>query len=101
MIPNMNVSKVYQKKKKCLILIILLFLLFIPNVSYAEESITTDEILEEQQESLNISSFLKEADKYTGSVYEDIDIRELFKSAIAGKIDNGKLSKSLLNAFAG
>ena len=80
------------------ILVILIF--FIPNCVFAEEnSIDTSTILETQQDSLNISSFLKEADKYTSKVYDDIDMQELFKSALVGKIDNEKLFKGIVNLF--
>lgn len=63
----------------------------------SETSIDTNAILEEQQETLDISSFLEEVEKYTSSVYEDIDMSELFSSALTGSIDNEKLFKGILN----
>lgn len=84
------------------IIIILIILFFTPNIVYGtEESVSEDEILETQQENLNINSFIKEADKYTEDVYKDIDIGELFSSAITGKIDNETIFKSILNAVTG
>ena len=86
--------------KKVIIILIILF--FTPNIVYGtEESVSEDEILETQQENLNINSFIKEADKYTEDVYKDIDIGELFSSAITGKIDNETIFKSILNAVTG
>jgi len=91
--------------KKIFLIVGIVFMLFIgvPHVSYAEdleeETIDTSSILESQQDSLNISSFLKEANKYTSSVYKDININELFTSALTGKIDNEKLLKSILALF--
>lgn len=64
------------------------------NISYAD---TQDELLKSQQDSLNISSFLKEVEKYTSSIYEDINVKDMFNLALTGKIDNEKLFKSILN----
>ena len=86
-----------MKKIFLIIGFILIWFALIPNSVYAdnttETTMDTDAILQSQQDSLNISSFLKEADKYTDSVFEDININELFTSALTGKIDNGKLFK--------
>ncbi len=53
------------------------------------------EILESQQDSLNISSFIKEAQKYTENTFEDINLNDLFTSAITGKIDNETIFKTI------
>ncbi len=60
------------------------------------EQISQQEILESQQDSLNISGFIKEAQKYTENTFEDINLNELFTSAITGKIDNTTIFKSIL-----
>ena len=76
-------------KKIIMILELLVVILFLfPNITYAEDGqeLSTEAILESQQDSLNISSFLKEAQKYTSSVYDDINMGELFTSALTGKI---------------
>ena len=84
-------------KKFLLILILLFFLL--PSFAYsAEESLSEEEIMQSQQDSLDINSFIEEADKYTEDVYADIDIGELFSSVISGNIDNETIIKSILNA---
>lgn len=77
---------------KKVFIITILILIFIPNFSWATE-ITKEEILQEQQEELNISSFIKEAQKYTQNTFKDININELLKSAISGNIDNNSLIK--------
>ncbi len=88
--------------KKLGLMFVVIFALFSP-ISYAEENsqetVSTDAILESQKDSLDISSFLKEANNYTSSIYEDIDINELFTSALTGKIDNNKLFKGIIEAF--
>lgn len=84
---------------KKIIIFLIILLLFIPSFTYAsDESISTEDILESQQDSLNINSFIEEADKYTGEIYEDIDMGELFSSAISGNIDNETIIKSIIKA---
>lgn len=90
-----------MKKIFFMIGIALLLMNFIPCICYAEdeneENTDTSEILQSQQDSLNISSFLKEVEKYTSSTYQDIDVSELFNSALTGSVNNEKLFKSVLN----
>lgn len=82
------------------VLLILLFILILPNnVQATENTLSQEDIIESQQESLGINSFIEEADKYTGDVYEDIDMGELFSSAITGNIDNETIFKSILKAL--
>lgn len=82
------------------VLLILLFILILPNnVQATENTLSQEDIIESQQESLGINSFIEEADKYTGNVYEDIDMGELFSSAITGNIDNETIFKSILKAL--
>ena len=98
-------QKEKQMKKIFLIIgVILIWFTLIPNSVYAENTgegttVDTDAILQSQQDSLNISSFLKEAERYTSSVFEDIDVSELFTSALTGKIDNEKLFKGIFSLF--
>lgn len=84
---------------KKIILFTIFFILIIPNCILASDEISTDDIMNSQQESLDINSFIKEADKYTKDVYEDIDMGELFSSAITGNIDNESIIKSLIRAL--
>lgn len=76
---------------------LLIFAVFPP--ACCGEDVDLDSILASQQNSLNISSFLKEADKYTSSIYDGVDISELFSSALTGKVDNEKLFKSVAELF--
>lgn len=87
--------------RKIFLLLIIAITLIIPsNVQATEENITSDinteNIIESQKEMLDINSFIEEADKYTKDVYEDLDMGELFSSAITGNIDNGGILKSIL-----
>ena len=85
--------------KKFILIILALLLIFPNNVLASEESLSEEDIMESQQESLDINSFIKEADKYTENIYDDIDMGELFSSAITGNIDNETIFKSILNAL--
>lgn len=92
-----------MKKLFLIVSIVLIIFVIVPHISYAESTeesaIDASTVLKSQQESLNIASFLKEANKYTSSVYEDINMNELFTSALTGKIDNEKLIKNIANLF--
>lgn len=79
-----------MKKIFCIILIFLMILM--PQISYG----SSEDILTQQQEKLNISSFIKEADKYSKDAFPDLDVGELLNSAITGKVDNGILYKAIL-----
>jgi len=86
-----------MKKRFKIFLIVFLFVFFISPISYAEEETASqEEILSSQKDSLNISSFIKEAQKYTTDTFEDLDLGNLFSSAITGNIDN----ETLLKAFS-
>ena len=76
------------------IIVIFLIIISINSVVYA-----TDKIIASEMESLNLSSFIREGEKYTKEVFKDIDISELMSSAIAGKVDNKLVYSSILTLF--
>lgn len=83
-----------MKRRFTIFLMAFLFIFFISPISYAEEETASqEEILSSQQDSLNISSFIKEAQKYTTDTFENLDLGELFSSAITGNVDNATLLK--------
>lgn len=82
--------------KKILILVMLMLMIF-TNISNASDELSQEEIMESQQESLHIDDFIEEAGKYTQDIYSDIDMSELFSSAITGTIDNETIFRSILN----
>ncbi|MGN1384070.1 MAG: hypothetical protein ACI4XD_02110 [Clostridia bacterium] len=78
-------------------ILLLLIIICIPTISLAQtETIEQSEILESQQKTLNISSFIEEAKKYSSNVYKDIDFNELFNSAITGNINNKTIINNIL-----
>ena len=87
---------------KKIIIVLIILLVCIPNVVHAtNETVSEENIIESQQETLGINSFIDEADKYTKNIYKDIDMGELFSSAITGNIDNETIIKSILNNLGG
>ena len=87
---------------KKIVITVLLILIFLTHNTYAtEESFSQEDIMQSQQEDLDINSFIDEADKYTDDIYEDIDMGELFSSAITGSIDNESILKSIIKAIGG
>ena len=78
-------------------ILLLLIIICIPTISLEQtETIEQSEILESQQKTLNISSFIEEAKKYSSNVYKDIDFNELFNSAITGNINNKTIINDIL-----
>jgi len=83
---------------KKIIIMLIMFLCLISNFSFASETeISTQEILKSQQEDLNISEFIKEAQIYADENFEGININDLFSAAITGNIDNNMLIKAILS----
>lgn len=62
-----------------------------------KNEINTDIILEEQQSTFGIRDFLKEAENYSPDFVKDLDISNIFNSALTGKIDNSNILKKILN----
>lgn len=75
------------------IIIIFCILISLCNVIYA----TDLSILESQQKSLGISDFIDASKKYTEETFEDIDLQDIFKDAITGRIGNTNLFNGFLN----
>ena len=83
-------------KNVIFLIIATIMLVIVPiNSSYA----SNEETMKEQQEEFKIQDFIKNAEQYTGEVFEDIDINELLNNAIKGEVDNSTLFKKILNLF--
>ena len=79
------------------IIILLILFIGITTFTYAID----DELMKSQQDSLNISSFIEEANEYTKENFPDIDVNELLNSAIRGEIDNSTLLKQIISLLGG
>ncbi len=83
---------------KYIIKTILIFLFIM--LALSQYVIATDgDILSSQKEELNISQFIKETEKYTSEVLSDVNINDMFNSALTGKIDNEKILSKILSLF--
>lgn len=67
------------------------------NQTSEKNEINTDIILEKQQSTFGIRDFLKEAENYSPDFVKDLDISNIFNSALTGKIDNSNILKKILN----
>ena len=59
-----------------------------------ENTVSTEEILKGQSDSVGISSFIEEANKYKNEDF-DIDVSKLISEAIKGNIDNKKIGNKI------
>ena len=73
------------------IIIIFIIIYNIPHIVLA-----TNKIIESELDALNLSSFIKEGEKYTKETFEDININDMLKSAVSGNINTNKIYKSVL-----
>lgn len=79
--------------EKIITIIVMELIVFLSNSSYANDNQT----IIEQQEEFKIQDFIKNAEKFTGEFFEDIDINEILNDAIKGEVDNSTLLKKILN----
>ena len=80
-----------SKRKYKKIVLIFIIILSIPHIVQA-----TDAIIDSQMESLNLSAFIKEGEKYTKESFENIDIGEFLNSAVKGEIETKDIYASVL-----
>ena len=77
-----------NKQKKIFIIILMIFIVSLDfKISYAETTNSNyidSNTIESQEETFGINSFLKNSEKYSGEFFNDIDIKEILNSAIAG-----------------
>lgn len=79
--------------EKIITIIVMVLIVFLSNSSYANDNQT----IIEQQEEFKIQDFIKNAEKFTGEFFENIDINEILNDAINGEVDNSTLLKKILN----
>ena len=87
--------------KKILILFVLIMIYFSGFYFVQAESNETsnDDILNSQEKELGISDFIKSSKEYTKDNLDGIDIGDIFKSAITGRVGNINLFNNILNLF--
>ena len=106
----MKINVKHKKNTYFLIRIIFIFFLLLifnivinQNISSAiedEENKNIDskkDIIEKQEESFGISSFLKNAKEYSSDEFKSLDFQNILNDAIKGNINNSKIFKIILN----
>lgn len=87
--------------KTLLCLVIIFSYFFLNSHTFAtNEEISQDGIMKEQKDSLGISQFINDSKEYTKGVYDDVDLNEMFNSALTGKIDNMTIIKKILSLLS-
>ena len=75
--------------KKCFLIFLMAIITYF--VSPQVMASTDEELISSQADSLGISTFLSDSEKYTEDVFGDIDINEIFQASISGNFDNNML----------
>lgn len=77
-------------KKKILIILLITIIYMMPKASLAKsDEKSAKEAIENQEKKLGVQEFLSDAENYS----EDIDIKEIFKASMSGKLDESKILK--------
>ena len=85
----------FMKINKLFFLIIFVIIIT-TNLVQAEE---IDNIMKTQEDSLGITDFIQESNSYTSDDFNDMDLNEIFNSAISGNVDNKKIVKNVCKIF--
>lgn len=80
-------------------IIVCSLIIFFINCFYTSNATNNMEIIESQKDTLNISSFIKEANDYTKDVFSDMEVGEILNSAITGKVENEKIIRNIWKLF--
>ena len=85
-----------KKKLKYIFLILIFALTFLmPTMVFASYESNSNSILDEQVKNFGINDFLKETKKYA----EDLDVSNIFDTALKGKVDNKSIFNKILNVL--
>lgn len=83
--------------KKKIVFILTMLIVLLNSKCYAQ----TKEIIEKQTNSLGISAFVQEAEKYKSEVLEDVDISTILAEAIKGKASSrSSIWKKIISTFS-
>lgn len=82
------------------IIIIIFFLITVLNTDIVK-AVEKEEIIKAQEEELGISGFVTNSQKYTDEAFEDINIKDIYKDALSGKINKKGILGGILKIFGG
>lgn len=86
-----------MNKQKKIILVLIVYICVILKLTVSYSTDIDGNMIENQEETFGINSFIEKSKQYSGEFFEDIDISEILNSAIKGKIDNSSIYKKILN----
>lgn len=86
-----------KRLKRKIVLVLIIIIGFILSATYSYCTEIDDETMKSQQDTFGITSFIENAKQYTGEFFEDINIKDVFNSAVKGEIDNSTIYKKILN----
>ena len=86
-----------MNKQKKIILVLMLFISIILKLTISFSTDMNENVIEDQEETFGINSFIEKSKQYSGEFFKDIDISEILNSAIKGEIDNSSIYKKILN----
>lgn len=81
---------------KRIFIIVVLTIITAMSSTYASE---LEDLIKTQEDSLGITDFIQESNKYTEDLFSELDMQELFKDALKGKVDNKAISKCIIQIF--
>lgn len=84
-----------------MIFLICVYLICIPVSSMAANTTLDGTIMQEQEKTFGIQSFIQNSKQYAGDFFNEIDIGQILNSAISGNVDNSTLYKRILNILGG
>lgn len=82
--------------KKIIIISVVLIIFASLKITSAEG---LDEVIKTQEDSLGITDFIQESNKYTEDLFSNMDMQDFFKDAIKGNIDNTEILKCSFKIF--
>lgn len=86
-----------KKQKKKIILIVIIGIILHSTLVYGDSTEIDEDMVKNQKETFGINSFIENAKQYAGEFFEDIDINDIFNSAIVGEVDNSNIYKKIFN----
>jgi len=79
------------------IIMFIMIILFVSNKGVQADEI--EELLKSQEDTIGITDFIQESNKYTQDIFSDFEIKDIFRDAITGKIDNKKIANCFIQIF--
>lgn len=84
--------------KNKILKIVVIIVIFFSSFRYVQ-AVDLQDLIKTQEDSLGITDFIQESNKYTEDVFSAGDLQNLFNEALSGKIDNKKILRIFIQVF--